>query len=206
MSWNRAAHGRGGQESGQLQLMLPSSGPFLRAKCTRPAEVVHVSDRPVFWPMSQLLNRHLHHLAAIVAPPLPRPTSRQAPPPPPPPRNIPPRRAAGASSPPSAPSRAPSTARHAARHEHRSRLDPHAGEARSHQPRDAGGRAVARRKLDALRRRAALHAEAAAGRRPSPTASRSRPTTWCFPSRRCTTRRPAARWPIRCRRAARSCR
>ena len=49
-----------------------------------------------------------------------------------------------------------------------------------------------------------VHAEAAAATSPSPTATRSPPTMCCLRSRRCTTRRPAARSPTRCRPAARS--
>ena len=51
---------------------------------------------------------------------------------------------------------------------------------------------MARRELDPLRRRPALHPEAAAGRRLRRRPSRSPPTMWCFRSRRPTTRGSAA--------------
>ncbi len=90
-----------------------------------------------------------------------------------------------------------------ARLHHQSRLPPHPGEPDPRQPGDAGGRALARRKLDDRSPAAAASRSSSRPTSRSPTATRSRPTMCCFRSRRRTTRRAAARWPTWCRPAAR---
>ncbi len=86
---------------------------------------------------------------------------------------------------------------HAPRRIHVHRHGPHAGPPVPGESRDAGGRAVARRKLDAIRRWPALHDQAAAERRLRRRPSVHARTTSCFPSRRPTTSARGACWPTR---------
>ena len=128
--------------------------------------------RPVFWPVGQHLTRHTRHrlsrsrsrlltAATVAACGSPQPASNPA-------GNRPAASAiprggnlvASVRTEPRSFNRLVGPRQH-----HRPAVEPHPGQAGSHQQGHPGSRAVAGRKLDALRRRPALHAEAAAGRR-----------------------------------------